>query len=122
MKIFMLAMVLLFAAACEAKKVSPAAVAAKDEKDPEKDERNPAEIAAATAECLRLEEHVFEIMPRPDTGHGEADPKRRAALVAQLPIEDTDQCVAVKDRKVIACMLQAADEATMRACIPPPKK
>jgi hypothetical protein len=122
MKRVTLAMVLVFAAACEAKKVSPEAAAASDEKDPDKDERTPAEIAAATTECLRLEDHVFEIMPRPETGHGEPDPKRRAALVAQLPVEDIDQCVAVKDRKAIACMLKAADEATMRACIPPPKK
>jgi len=122
MKRFTLAMVLVFAAGCEAKKVAPEAAAAKGEKDPEKDERTPAEIAAATAECVRLEDHVFEIMPRPDTGRGEVDPKRRAQLVAQLPVEDIDQCVAVKDRKVIACMLKAADEATMRACIPPPKK
>ena len=81
-----------------------------------------AEAAANTAECLRLEDHVFEIMPRPETGHGEPDPKRRAELVAQLPVEDIEQCAAVKDRKAIACMLHAADVATMRACIPPPKQ
>jgi hypothetical protein len=105
--------------ACGGDKSPPAAAetpAAKEEAD------SPANTAANTAECLRLEDHVFEIMPRPETGHGEPDPKRRAELVAQLPVEDIEQCAAVKDRKVIACMLHAPDVTAMRACIPPAKE
>lgn len=102
---------LVVAAACGGDRPSSSAAAAPSDKEA-------AETASNTAECLRLEDHVFEIMPRPETGHGESDPKRRAELVAQLPVEDIEQCAAVKDRKIIACMLQAADVATMRRCIP----
>ena len=104
--------VALATGACGGDKASSAAAAAASDKES-------AEAATNTAECLRLEDHVFEIMPRPETGHGEADPKRRAELVAQLPVEDIEQCAAIKDRKVVACMLHAADVAAMRACIPP---
>ena len=80
---------------------------------PEGGERN--------AECTRLLDHIFEIMPRPGADHGEADPKKRAELVARLPVEDFEQCAAVKDRKVIVCMKEARDATALRACIPASK-
>jgi hypothetical protein len=103
MKRVTLALVLVFAGACEDEKDSP-------------------EVAQRKAECRRLEDHIFEIMPRPGAEHGEADPKKREALVAALPVEDIEQCAAVKDRKVIACMQEARDVATLRACVPASKE
>lgn len=82
------------------------------------DEKDSPEVAQRKAECRKLEDHVFEIMPAPGASHGETDPKKREKLVAQLPVEDIEQCAAVKDRKVIACMLAATDVAALRACIP----
>lgn len=103
MKRFTLAAVLVLAAACSKDNDSP-------------------EVAARKAECRRLLDHIFEIMPRPGADHGETDPKKRAELVAQLPVEDFEQCAAVKDRKVIVCMLEARDVAALRACIPASKE
>jgi len=122
MKRLTLAMVLVLAGACEAKKAAPGdTVVFKPAGAPRTAESEAAEAAAYRAECLRLEDHVFEIMPRPGAERGEPDPKKRAELVAQLPVEDIDQCAAVKDRKVIACMQAASDEKSLRACIPASK-
>jgi hypothetical protein len=129
MKRLTLAMILVLAAACEAKKASPEAKTASAEaktasaegKKASDEGDSPEEIAQRKAECLRLEDHIFEIMPRPGAERGEPDPKKRAELVAQLPVEDIDQCAAVKDRKVIACMQAASDEKSLRACIPASK-
>jgi hypothetical protein len=82
------------------------------------DENASAETAPNKAECLRLEDHIVRITPRPGGGGPETDPARIAALVARIPIEDIEQCAAVKDRKVIACMQAAPDVAALRACIP----
>lgn len=106
MRYFALVMVLVLAGACEDEKESP-------------------EVAQRKAECRRLEAHIFEITPRPGaTGaeRGETDPKRIEELVAKVPVEDIDQCAAVKDRSVIACMQAARDVAAMRACIPAKKE
>jgi len=103
MQRFTLAIVLVLAGACQKETDSP-------------------EVAQRKDECRRLEDHIFEIMPRPGAEHGEADPKKRAELVAQLPVEDIEQCAAVKDRKVIACMQAAPDEKSLRACIPASKE
>jgi hypothetical protein len=122
MKRLTLAMVLVLAAACEAKKAAPSDVVFTPVGAPRTAEGEAAEAAAYRAECLRLEDHIFEIMPRPGADRGEPDPKKRAELVAQLPVEDIDQCAAVKDRKVIACMQAASDEKSLRACIPASKE
>jgi len=130
MKRLTLAMVLVLAAACEGKKASPEAKTAAAEaktapaegKKASDEADSPEEIARRKAECLRLEDHIFEIMPRPGAERGESDPKKRAELVAHLPVEDIEQCAAVKDRKVIACMQAAADVTALRACIPASKE
>jgi predicted aldo/keto reductase-like oxidoreductase len=70
------------------------------------------------AECKKLEAHIIQITPARGGGPPETDPKRVEELVAKLPIEDIQQCAAVKDRKVIACMMAATDVAKLRACIP----
>lgn len=97
-----LALAAVLAAGCEAETDSPA-------------------DAERKAECRRLEAHIFEITPRPGAGdaeRGETDPRRIAELVAKVPVEDIEQCAAVKDRQVIACMQAAPDVAKLRACIP----
>ena len=99
MRFIALAMVIVLAGACEDEKDSP-------------------EVAQRKAECRRLEEHIFQITPRPGAEHGETDPKRIEELVAKVPIEDIQQCAVVKDRAVIACMQAAPDVAALRACIP----
>jgi hypothetical protein len=99
MRRFALVMVVVFAGACE-------------------DERDSPEAAERKAECRRLEEHIFRITPRPGGERPEADPGRIAELMAKVPVEDIEQCAAVKDRKVIACMQAAADVTALRGCIP----
>jgi len=102
MKLFALAMIAVLAGGCE-------------------DEKDTPEVAQNKAECRRLEAHIFQITPRPgETGaeRGVTDPKRIEELVAKVPVEDIQQCAAVKDRRVIACMQAAPDVAALRACIP----
>ncbi|HMG20086.1 MAG TPA: hypothetical protein VK607_02170 [Kofleriaceae bacterium] len=82
------------------------------------DETTTAEASPNRAECRKLEDHLMRITPRPGGGGPETDPKRIEALVARVPVEDIEQCAAVKDRKVIACMQAAPDVAALRACIP----
>jgi len=94
-----LILVIVFAGACEDQKDAP-------------------EVAQRKAECRRLEEHIFRITPGPGGQLPATDPGRIADLVAKLPVEDIEQCAAVKDRTVIACMQAAPDVATLRACIP----
>lgn len=103
---FALSLLLVLAAACEEGKDSP--------------------------ECRRLLAHIIQITPRPGGGGPETDPAKIQQIVAQLPVEDMDQCAAVKDPvkpgepappagqtpKVIACMQAATDVAALRACIP----
>lgn len=79
------------------------------------------EAADFKAECRRLEEHIFRITPAPGAERGETDPARLADLMAKVPIEDLEQCAAVDDRKVIACMQAASDVAGLRTCIPAKK-
>jgi hypothetical protein len=82
------------------------------------DEKDAPEAAQRKAECRQLEEHIISITPQPGAATAEADPARIKALAARVPIEDIEQCAAVKDRKVIACMQAARDVAALRACIP----
>jgi hypothetical protein len=91
--------------------------------------------AAATqhkAMCRQLIEHILQITPRPGSDRPETDPARIKELAARIPIEDIEQCAAVKDPvkkgepappegqtpKVIACMQAATDVAALRTCIP----
>jgi hypothetical protein len=74
------------------------------------------------AECRALEKHLFQITPRVAGSAPEADPKRLEELVAKVPVEDIEQCAAIKDRKVIACMQAAGTVAAVRACIPAKKE
>jgi alpha-glucuronidase len=83
----------------------------------EEEKETPAQ-AQLKAECRRLEEHLVQITPAPGSAAPETDPARIRELVARVPIEDIEQCAAVKDRKVIACMLAAHDAAGLKACIP----
>lgn len=101
MKRFALALVIVLAGACEDEKDSP-------------------EVAQRKAECRRLEEHIFRITPQAQGGLAGLpdDPGRIEQLVAQVPVEDIEQCAAVKDRAVLACMQAAPDLAALRACIP----
>jgi hypothetical protein len=82
-----------------------------DEKDSPEDLQN-------KAECLRLEEHLFQITPAPGATAPEADPARIKRLVDKVPVEDIALCAAVKNRGIIACMQAAPDVAALRACIP----
>ena len=101
MRSVILAMVIVLAGACEDEKDSP-------------------ESAQRKAECRQLEEHIFRITPSPSTRGGpEMDPGRIQELMAKVPVEDIEQCAAVKDRAVIACMQAARDVPAIRACIPP---
>jgi hypothetical protein len=107
-----LVVIALLAAACEEENDSPA-------------------VARRKAECRQLMEHIVRITPRPGGGP-ETDPARIQQVVAQLPVEDIEQCAAVKDPvkpgeppppqgqtpRVIACMQAAADLPALRACIP----
>ena len=88
--------------------------------------------AQRKATCQQLIEHILQITPRPGSDRPETDPARIKELVAKVPIEDIEQCAAVKDTvkqgepappegqtpKVIACMQAATDVAALRTCIP----
>jgi hypothetical protein len=95
----LVAAIAVLAGACEAEKETP-------------------EQALLKAECRRLEEHLFRITPAPGQTAPETDPARIQQLVARVPVEDIEQCAAVKDRSRIACMMAAGDVAAVRACIP----
>ena len=108
-------MIVLFAAACEEEQETP-------------------EAARRKAECRQLMEHIVQITPRPGGGGPETDPARVKQIVAKLPVEDIEQCAAIKDPvppggsaeahpvaktpRAIACMQAAPDVAALRACIP----
>jgi hypothetical protein len=96
---FALIVIAVLAGACEEEKETPAQ-------------------ALLKAECRRLEEHLVQITLPPGAAAPETDPARIRELVAKVPIEDIEQCAAVKDRQVIACMLAARDVAGLKACIP----
>lgn len=86
----------------------------------------------AQSRCRQLMEHILQITPRPGSDRPETDPVRIKELAARIPIEDIEQCEAVKDPvkpgepppppgqtpKVIACMQAATDVAALRRCIP----
>jgi hypothetical protein len=96
------------------------------------EEADQPETAQRTAMCRQLIEHILQIAPRPGSDRPETDPARIKELAARVPIEDIDQCAAVKDPikpgepappegqtpKVIACMQAATDVAALRQCIP----
>lgn len=101
---------------------------------PETAQHDAAQRTAAqrTATCRQLIEHILQITPRPGSDRPETDPARVKEIAAKIPIEDIEQCAAVKDPvkegepappegqtpKVIACMQAAADVAALRKCIP----
>jgi hypothetical protein len=90
------------------------------------------ESAQRKSTCRQLMEHILQITPRPGTDRPETDPARIAQLAARIPIEDIEQCEAIKDPvkkgepappegqtpRVIACMQAATDVAALRTCIP----
>jgi hypothetical protein len=87
---------------------------------------------APRSTCQQLMEHILQITPRPGSDRPETDPARIEQLADRIPIEDIEQCEAVKDPvkkgepappegqtpKVIACMQAATDVAALRKCIP----
>lgn len=91
------------------------------------------ETAQRTVTCRQLIEHILQITPQPGSDRPQTDPARIKELAARVPIEDIEQCTAVKDAvkkgepappeggtpRVIACMQAATDVAALRACIPP---
>jgi len=68
------------------------------------------EVVAAKAQCKDVLKHVVQITPR---GQGK-DPEQ---VVAALPIEDIQACVATEP-EVRACMLVVPDVAGVKKCIP----
>lgn len=88
--------------------------------------------ARSTTTCRQLIGHILQITPRPGSDRPETDPARLQELLARIPIEDIEQCEAVKDPvkqgepappegqtpRVIACMQAATDVAALRKCIP----
>jgi len=102
--------------------------------DEEADKPETAQHTAAQHKvtCRQLLEHILQITPRPGSDRPETDPARIKELAARIPIEDIEQCAAVKDPvkpgepeppegqtpKVIACMQAATDVAALRKCIP----
>jgi hypothetical protein len=110
---FALVMVVVLAGACE-------------------DEQDAPDKAQRVAECRRLEDHIIRITPRPGANDPETDPQRIAELMAKIPIEDIEQCAAIKDPDAakkdpaaaakgiaaIACIQAASSAAAIRACIP----
>jgi len=93
-----LILIVVFAGACEEVKESPEAVQRK-------------------AQCRQLEEHIFRITPGPGGELPASDPASIARLMAEVPVEDIEQCVAARP-EALTCMLAAPDVATLRACIP----
>jgi hypothetical protein len=102
--------------------------------DEEADKPETAQLQATQHKvtCRQLIEHILQITPRPGSDRPETDPARIKELSARVPIEDIEQCAAVKDPvkkgepappegqtpKVIACMQAATDVAALRKCIP----
>jgi hypothetical protein len=94
-----LVFVLVFAAACDEGADAP-------------------QNAPRAAMCRQLMTHIFQITPPPGSDRPETDPARLQALTARVPIEDIEQCAAVKDEAVIRCMQEASDARALRKCIP----
>lgn len=102
--------------------------------DEEADKPETAQPTAAQHKvtCRQLIEHILQITPRPGSDRPETDPARIQELAARIPIEDIEQCAAVRDPvkqgepeppegqtpRVIACMQAATDVAALRKCIP----
>jgi hypothetical protein len=68
------------------------------------------EVQAQKAQCRDLLKHIVSISPQ--LSGQSAD-----QVTADLPIEDVMGCVA-SEPEIRACMLAAADIATVRGCIP----
>lgn len=102
--------------------------------DDEADRPEAVQPAAAQhkATCRQLMEHILHITPRPGSDRPETDPARIQELAARIPVEDIEQCAAVKDPvkqgepappegqtpRVITCMQAATDVAALHRCIP----
>jgi hypothetical protein len=79
------------------------------------------EVAAKKEQCRTLEAHMFQISPQSAdkfSNLDEAAAKQLAdKMVAALPPEDIDQCVAA-ETDIISCMELAPDIASVKRCIP----
>ncbi|HEY1813826.1 MAG TPA: hypothetical protein VGG74_15850 [Kofleriaceae bacterium] len=79
------------------------------------------EIAAKKTQCRALLAHVYQISPQTSAKFAnldEAAAKQLAdKMVAALPPEDIDQCVAAEN-DIISCMELAPDVASVKRCIP----
>ena len=79
------------------------------------------EVAAKKTACRALEAHVFRISPQTADKFKDLDEtaaqKLADSMVAKLPPEDIDQCVAAED-DIITCMTLAPDTHVLRSCIP----
>jgi hypothetical protein len=118
--VLLVAPVVLFTAACDEGADQPDTAQGK------------VQTAQRTVTCRQLIEHILQITPRPGSDRPETDPARIKEIAAKIPIEDIEQCAAVKDPvkkgepappegqtpKAIACMQAATDVAALRKCIP----
>ena len=79
------------------------------------------EVAAKKDQCRALEAHMFQISPQSAdkfSGLDDAAAKQLAdKMVAALPPEDIDQCVAA-ETDIVSCMQLAPDVASVKRCIP----
>lgn len=76
-----------------------------DEQKPDK----PA-VVAAKAQCKQVLTHIVQVSPQ-------AAGRSVDEIVAGLPVEDLQSCVA-SEPEIRACMLTAADVAAVKKCLP----
>jgi hypothetical protein len=78
-------------------------------------------VAAKKDQCRALEAHMFQISPQSADRFANLDEAAAKTLadqmVAKLPAEDIDQCVAA-ETDIISCMQLAPDVAHVKHCIP----
>jgi hypothetical protein len=79
------------------------------------------EVIAKKEQCRALEAHMFQISPQSAAQFANLDEAAAKTLadqmVAKLPAEDIDQCVAA-ETDIISCMQLAADVSQVKRCIP----
>ena len=79
------------------------------------------EVKAKKEQCRALEAHMFQISPDSAPQFANLDDAAAKQLaddmVATLPPEDIDQCVAA-ETDIIACMQLAPDVVHVKRCIP----
>ena len=74
----------------------------------DEDKPDTAEVAHAKDECKQLLKHIVTISP-------EGEGKNPDEVVAALPIEDLQACVAT-DPEIRACMAKAGDVPAVKLC------